>query len=82
MTPSRPGGELHRLRLAHPLARIPGLGPLFTAVDEPMGGDEQTVAAAGTDGVAGRTAAVIASVRMVWDLADPHADVPALRARR
>ena len=73
-------GQIHRLRLAHPLARIPGLGPLFTAVDEPMGGDEQTVAAAGADGVAGRTAAVIASVRMVWDLADPHATVPVLPA--
>jgi acyl-homoserine lactone acylase PvdQ len=74
--PIPPWGELHRLRLAHPLARIPGLEALFTAVDEPIGGDEQTVAAAGMDGVAGRTAAVIASVRMVWDLADPHAGVP------
>ncbi|HEX6844614.1 MAG TPA: penicillin acylase family protein [Actinomycetota bacterium] len=64
-------GELHRLRLAHPLAAIPGLEPLFVAVDEPIGGDEQTVAAAGVDAVAGRTAAVIPSVRMVWDLADP-----------
>lgn len=63
-------GELHRLVLAHPLAKIPGLEPLFVAVDEPLGGDEQTVAAAGMDAVAGRTAAVIASVRMVWDLAD------------
>jgi penicillin amidase len=65
-------GELHRLVLAHPLAKIPGLEPLFVAVQEPLGGDEQTVAAAGMDAAAGRTAAVIASVRMVWDLADPE----------
>jgi penicillin amidase len=62
-------GELHRLVLAHPLARIPGLEPLFVAADEPLGGDEHTVAAAGMDGVAGRTAAVVPSIRMIWDLA-------------
>jgi penicillin amidase len=73
-------GDVHRLRLAHPLARIPGLEPLFTAVDEPMGGDEQTVAAAGADLAAGDAAAVIASVRMVWDLADPQAGVPVVPA--
>ncbi len=64
-------GDLHRLVLASPLAKIPGLERLFTAVDAPLGGDELTVAAAGMDGGVGRTAAVIASVRMVWDLADP-----------
>lgn len=69
-------GDVHRLRLAHPLAVIPGLAPLFTAVDAPMGGDEQTIAAAGADLAAGEGAAVIASVRMVWDLADPQAGTP------
>lgn len=73
-------GELHRLVLAHPLAAVPGLGPLFVAVGEPMGGDEQTVAAAGLDTVAGRRAAVIASWRVVWDLADPASSAWSLPA--
>jgi penicillin amidase len=78
--PTPTWGELHRLRLAHPLAAIPGLEPLFVAVDEPLGGDEQTVAAAGVDAVAGREAAVIPSARIVWDLADLDASILVLPA--
>ena len=67
-------GELHRIVLAHPFAQIPGLETMFTAVDVGAGGDAQTVAAAAVDGAAGagRRAAVIASARMVWDLAEPE----------
>jgi penicillin amidase len=66
----RPWGELHRLRLAHPLAAIPGLEGLFVAADLPWGGDEQTVAQAGMDGTQGFATAVIPSWRVVWDLGD------------
>ena len=66
----RPGaGALHRVRLAHPLAGIPGLEPLFTAVDAEVGGDESTVAQTAFDG---RTwnVVVLPSWRAVYDLAD------------
>jgi penicillin amidase len=63
-------GELHRLVIAHPLASIPGLEPVFTAADVPFGGDEQTVAQGGFDGTAGFRPAVIPSWRVVWDLGD------------
>jgi penicillin amidase len=64
-------GALHRLTLAHPLAAIPGLEPLFVAASLGVGGDEQTVAQAGIDGTKGYAAAVVQSLRMVVDLADP-----------
>ncbi len=77
-TPIPAWGDLHRLTLTHPLAAIPGLEQLFTAVDIPVGGDEQTVAQAGIDETAGTGAAVIASWRAVWDLAGTHtASLPA-----
>jgi penicillin G amidase len=63
-------GEIHRLRLAHPLAAIPGLSSLFEAADIPFGGDEQTVMAGGFDGRAGFDAAVIPAWRAVFDLDD------------
>ncbi|MFN8233630.1 MAG: penicillin acylase family protein [Actinomycetota bacterium] len=63
-------GALHRVRLAHPLAALPGLEPLFTAVDAPFGGDEQTVAQGGFDGRDGYAVAVIPSWRAVYDLDD------------
>ena len=63
-------GTIHRLRLAHPLAAIPGLEPLFLAADVELGGDEQTVMQAGFDGRHGYPAAVIPSWRAVYDLAD------------
>ena len=63
-------GELHRLVIAHPLASIPGLEPVFTAADVPFGGDEQTVAQGGFDGTLGTRPAVIPSWRVVWDLGD------------
>ena len=39
-------------------------------MSEPFGGDEQTVAQGGFDGLEGYRPAVIASWRVVWDLAD------------
>src|SRR5439155_21514997 len=69
-TDGMPWGELHRLVIAHPLASIPGLEPLFTAADVPFGGDEQTVAQGGFDGSLGFRPAVIPSWRVVWDLGD------------
>jgi penicillin amidase len=63
-------GALHRLRLAHPLAQIPGLESLFTALDAGIAGDETTVAQAAFDGRSGFDVAVIQSWRVVYDLAD------------
>jgi penicillin amidase len=63
-------GAIHRLRAAHPLASIPGLEPLFVAIDAPVGGDEQTVSQTGFDGRDGYDASVVASWRAVWDLGD------------
>jgi penicillin amidase len=63
-------GALHRLTLAHPLATIPGLEPLFVAAELELGGDEQTVMSGGFDGRDGYVAAVIPSWRAVYDLAD------------
>jgi len=73
-------GALHRLRLAHPLARIPGLESLFTAVDAGVGGDETTVAQAAFDGRHGFDVAVIQSWRAVYDLADLDRSVGVLPA--
>jgi penicillin amidase len=64
-------GALHRARFAHPLARLPVVGPLFVAAEHELGGDEQTVLAAGVDARLGFDAAVIPSWRFVADLADP-----------
>ena len=63
-------GALHHVALVHPLGSIPGLGALFTAADDEVGGDEQTVMQGGFDGLDGYTATVIASWRAVYDLAD------------
>ncbi|MGH2631455.1 MAG: penicillin acylase family protein, partial [Actinomycetota bacterium] len=63
-------GALHRLRLAHPLATIPGLEPLFTAADAEIGGDESTVMQTSFDSRERLDAVVIPSWRAVYDLAD------------
>jgi penicillin amidase len=71
-TDGKTWGDLHTLVLAHPLARIPGLEEPFTAASIPLGGDDQTVAAAGTDGLLGYRPAVIQSMLAVFDMADPE----------
>ncbi|MDH5224107.1 MAG: penicillin acylase family protein [Actinomycetota bacterium] len=63
-------GDLHRVRLAHPLAAIPGFEALFVALDAGVGGDDQTVLQTGVDARAGYAAAVIPSWRAVYDLGD------------
>jgi len=64
-------GDQHRVRFAHPLARIPGLERLFVAAEHPLGGDEQTVLQGGIDGRGGSAAAaVVPSCRLVFDLGD------------
>jgi penicillin amidase len=73
-------GEIHRVRLAHPLASIPGLESLFVAVDAELGGDEQTVMQGGFDGRDGYPAAVIPSWRAVYDLGDLDRSVGVLPA--
>jgi penicillin G amidase len=73
-------GALHRLALVHPLGEIPGLGPLFTAADVGLGGDEQTVMQGSFDGRDGYAVEVIASWRAVYDLADLDRSVGVLPA--
>lgn len=73
-------GAMHRVRLVHPLGALPGLEPLFTAVDAPLGGDEQTVSQGGFDGRDGYRAAVIPSWRAVYDLDDLDRSMGALPA--
>lgn len=63
-------GALHRVRFAHPLARMPGLASVFVAAEHELGGDEQTVLQGGFDGRDGFEAAVVPSWRLVADLGD------------
>jgi penicillin amidase len=63
-------GAMHRVRFAHPLARMPGLEPVFVAAQHELGGDEQTVLQAGFDARHGFEPAVVPSYRLVVDLAD------------
>jgi len=63
-------GALHRVRFAHPLARLPGIGALFVAADHELGGDEQTVLQGGFDARLGFDAVVVPSWRLVVDLSD------------
>jgi penicillin amidase len=63
-------GALHHVRFAHPLARMPGLAPVFVAAEHELGGDEQTVLQGGFDGREGFEAAVVPSWRFVADLSD------------
>src|SRR4030095_14256195 len=72
-------GALHRVRFAHPLHRLPGIGALVGAAghglaagaaDHDLGGDEQTVLQGGFDARLGFDAVVVPSWRVVVDLAD------------
>jgi penicillin amidase len=63
-------GEIHRVRFAHPLGRMPGLAPRFVAAELPLGGDEQTVNNAGFEGDGPFDVYVAPSWRAVYDLAD------------
>jgi penicillin G amidase len=71
-------GALHRVRFAHPLARVPGLGALFVAAEHEIGGDEQTVLQASVDGRLGFDAEVVPCWRQVVDLFDVDATLAVL----
>jgi penicillin G amidase len=71
-------GALHRVRFAHPLARLPGIGAMFVAGDHELGGDEQTVLQGGFDARLGFDAVVVPSWRLVVDLADPDGSLAVL----
>ena len=66
-------GALHTATFAGPLAMIPDLATLFTAGAVEVGGDEQTIAQAAFEPGAGFHPTVLASWRMIADLADPDA---------
>ncbi|NLN10971.1 MAG: penicillin acylase family protein [Acidobacteria bacterium] len=67
-----PYGELHRLRLAHPLGSLPLLGRWFDRGPFPLGGSATTVAAFGGVWEGSRQAVVYGpSMRWVTDLSDP-----------
>lgn len=79
--PDRSGwrwGALHRVRFAHPLARMPGLEEVFVAAEHELGGDEQTVLQAAFDGRGAFDALVVPSWRTVADLSDPDRTVAVL----
>jgi penicillin amidase len=63
-------GAVHRVRFAHPLAGMPGLGALFVAAEHELGGDEQTVLQAGFDARLGFDVVVAPSWRLVVDISD------------
>jgi len=71
-------GSLHRVRFAHPLARLPMVGSMFVAAEHELGGDEQTVLQAGVDGRLGFEPVVIPSWRAVVDLGDLDRSVAVL----
>jgi penicillin G amidase len=71
-------GALHRVRFAHPLARLPGLGEMFTAAEIEIGGDEQTVLQSSVDGRLGFDAVVVPSWRQVVDLSNVDATLAVL----
>lgn len=69
--PERAGwrwGALHRVRFAHPFARMPGLGSMFVASESELGGDEQTILQGAIDAHLGFDAVVVPSWRVVVDL--------------
>jgi penicillin G amidase len=63
-------GAMHRVRFAHPLARMAGLDPIFVAADHEFGGDEQTVLQGGFDARDGFDAVVVPSYRVIVDVGD------------
>jgi penicillin amidase len=63
-------GDLHRVRFAGPLARIPGMEELFVGGEGPMGGDEQTVLQGMYSIGEGYGVSVVPSWRMIANLSD------------
>jgi penicillin G amidase len=68
-------GGAHRLRLAHPLARVPWLGGVWRGIDWPWSGGNETLLKAAHPPVDGRHATRFGSnARYVFDLSDPDAN--------
>ena len=76
----RTWGEIHRLVLAHPLARIPGLDEMFTAAALPYGGDHGTISQGAFDTRLDYRPAVVPMWRAVWDLGDLERSVSVVPA--
>ena len=68
-------GDMHRLRLAHPLSRIPLIGERYRFAEAGVGGSSETVMKTAHDTTAGRhTATYGSNARHVSDLSDPDAN--------
>lgn len=72
--PDRTWGDVHRVALEHPLARLPLLGRLYASDDEPASGSTTTLAKS-AHAVTGRVhrATYGANARFLADLSDPDA---------
>jgi penicillin G amidase len=71
----RSWGEAHRLRLAHPLARLPLIGRRFVFADLPVGGTNETLMKTAHGLSAGRHAVGFgANARFLADMSDPDAN--------
>jgi penicillin amidase len=68
-------GSAHRLRLAHPLARLPWIGRYWRGIDWGWPGSNETLLKAAHSPVGGRhTTGFGSNARYVFDLSDPDAN--------
>ena len=68
-------GDMHRLRLAHPLSRLPLAGRRYRFADEGVGGSSETLMKTAHGTAAGRHAVTYGSnARHISDLSDPDAN--------
>ena len=68
-------GDMHRLRLAHPLSRLPLIGGRYRFAEAGVGGSSETVMKTAHDTTAGRhTASYGSNARHVSDMSDPDAN--------
>ena len=68
-------GDMHRLRLAHPLSRLPLVGRRYRFADEGVGGSSETLMKTAHGTAAGRHAVTYGSnARHISDLSDPDAN--------
>ncbi|HYZ42283.1 MAG TPA: penicillin acylase family protein, partial [Stellaceae bacterium] len=71
----RSWGTVHRLRLAHPLARVPGIGRRYRFLDWPWAGSNDTVMKSGHGWVQGvHSSGYGTNARYIFDLSDPDAN--------
>lgn len=74
-------GDIHRLRLEHPLARLPLVGRRFVFADRPAGGSNETLMKTAHGLSAGRHNVTFgANARFIADMADPDANHVVLAA--